>query len=137
VFAPNISATRGNKEGYAGSELSPAQATMDVTLEYSPPKAPRNTFGIQFLDVFNNAYYNHATPNPNYYPVSSGTGGPLTGQNPAGAAYPSLAPLISQNTYPFAPYLIAPYAGTAAVGSAENAFTNLPFTMRFYYQLKI
>ncbi len=137
VFAPNISATRGNKEGYAGSELSPAQATLDMTFEYTPPGAPRNTFGIQLLDVFNNAYYNHASPNPNYYPVSSGTSGPLTGQNPAGAAYPGLAPLISGNTYPYAPYLIAPYAGTAAVGDAENAFTNLPFTMRFYYQLKI
>jgi hypothetical protein len=137
VFAPNISASRGNKEGYAGSELSPPQATMDLTLEFTPPKAPRNTFGIQILDLFNNAYYNHAAPNPNYFPVSTGTSGPLTGQNPAYAVYPNLTPYIATNTYPYAPYVIAPYAGTAAVGSAENAFTNLPFTMRFYYQLKI
>jgi len=135
VYSPNISATRGNKEGVAGTQLSPPQATMDVTLEYTPPTMPRVTFGLQVVDVFNNGYYQHAIPNPNYYPVATGVSGPLTGQNPAGASFPGYAPLVSPDTYPYAPYTINPFFGPA-VGTAGDPFVNLPTTYRVYLQMR-
>jgi hypothetical protein len=131
VLAPVISAARGNKEGYAGSQLSPSQTTMDMTIEYSPPSHPRNTIGLQILDVFNNGYYTHPAVNDNFYPVTTGVAGPLTGQNPVAVAYPGLSPLVSPGTYPYAPYVIDPFVG------GGTQFENLPISFRLYYQLKI
>lgn len=139
VYAPIIAASRGNTEGYAGSQLSPPQATMDFTIEFTPPNAPRNTFGIQFLDVFNNGYFLRAVANPNYFPVSTGTSGPLTGQSINGASgYPTYTSLIATNTYPYAPYIIPVNTGSA-IGAfpSDNPWQNLPFTFRIYYQLKL
>jgi hypothetical protein len=136
VFNPNISASRGNKEGYAGSQLSPPLATMDFTLEYTPPRFPRSTFGLQVLDVFNNGYFERAFPNPNFYPVSSGVSGPLTGQNVTGASNPTYASLIGTDTYPYAPYVVTPFL-QSAVGTAATPWQDLPLTFRVYYQLKL
>jgi hypothetical protein len=136
VFSPGISAGRGAKEGIAGSQLSPPQATMDMTIEFTPKSMPRSTFGVQILDVFNNGFYFHATPNPNYFPVSTGTSGPLTGQSFTGSTgYPTYTSLIATNTYPYAPYVIEPILGSAA-GTASNPWQDLPTTFRVYYQLK-
>jgi len=131
VYAPNVSAYRGNKEGYPGSQLSPSLTTMDMTVEYSPPSHPRNTFGVQILDVFNNGYYTHPIVNEEFYPVSTGVSGPLTGQSYGGVAFPALAPLISPGIYAFAPYNVEPFVG----GGTQFQF--LPTSFRFYYQLKI
>jgi hypothetical protein len=131
VLAPTISASRGNKEGFPGSQLSPALATMDMTIEYSPPNHPRNTFGLQILDVFNNGYYNHAQVNDNFYPVTTGVAGPVTGQNVAAVPYPGLTPLITPEIYPYAPYVVEPLTG------GGSQFQNLPTSFRLYYQLKI
>jgi hypothetical protein len=139
IFAPVIAAARGNKEGYAGTQLSPPQATMDFTIEFTPPSMPRSTFGIQFLDVFNNGYFLRAVANPNYFPVATGVSGPLTGQSVNGlAGYPTYASIVATNTYPYAPYIIPLNLGSA-IGAfpANNPWENLPFTFRVYYQLKL
>ena len=136
VYNPTIAASRGNKEGYAGTQLSPPLATMDLTIEYTPPSHPRTTFGFQVLDVFNNGFYERAFPNPNFYPVASGVSGPLTGQSVTGASGPGYTSLIATDTYPYAPYLVAPFLGSA-VGTSGVPLDNLPTTFRVYYQLKM
>jgi hypothetical protein len=109
---------------------------MDLTIEYTPPSHPRTTFGFQVLDVFNNGFYERAFPNPNFYPVASGVSGPLTGQSVTGASGPGYTSLIATDTYPYAPYLVAPFLGSA-VGTSGVPLDNLPTTFRVYYQLKM
>lgn len=126
MFDPIVSATRGTPEtASGGGELSRPQLFGDVTFEYSPPHT-RSTFGLQILNIFNNEYFGLPLVNGNWYPVSSGVAGPLTGQSQTGAAAPTLAPLISHDVYPFGPYEIP-----------INTFYTTPTTFRLYFQYAI
>ncbi len=117
IFAPNIAASRGTPEkASGGGVLSNPQVTADVTLEYSPPGS-RGTFGLQVLNAFGNEYgfggagglaAQPLTINSNYFPVTTGVAGPLTGQNFNNLFVPNEVPLVTTGTYPYAPYNIAP-----------------------------
>ena len=121
---PYISATRGTPESPSGGgQLSKPQVFGDLTFEYSPPRT-RSTFGVQFLDLFNNEIYSPPTPNTTWYPVSTGVAGPLTGQSLTGVAYPTYANVVSKGIYPYGSYYVPIGVG-------------LPFTMRLYYQLAL
>jgi hypothetical protein len=104
---PVIAATRGAKETPSGGGLlSRPQLTADLTLEYTPPNS-RATFGVQILNLLNNEYYGVPAPNIyNYYPVTTGVAGPLTGQNTTGLAYPGLANIVAKEINPYAAYTI-------------------------------
>jgi hypothetical protein len=126
ITAPNIAASRGTLEtASGGGELSRPQITADLTLEYKPP-GQRETFGVQVLDLFNNAYYGVPLVSGNYYPVSTGVAGPLTGQSVTGAAFPGQAPLVNRAQYPYGAYNIPT---TPALGALET-----PTTFRLYFQ---
>jgi len=126
LASPHIAATRGNTETSSGGGLlSRPQITGDLTLEYSPPHS-RSTFGLQIVDLFNNAYYETPAINPTYYPVTTGVASPLTGQSIVGATFPSEAPLVAKGTLPYQPYLVTAPAGILPIN---------PTTFRLYYQL--
>jgi hypothetical protein len=136
IFAPVIAATRGTAEtSSGGGELSRPEVTANITFEYTPPKNQRITIGMQILDLFNNQYFGTPIVNGNYYPVTTGVAGPLTGQSQTGLAFPTLAPLVETAAYPYAPYII-PYATAADFGVANGAYGE-PTTFRFYLQYKI
>jgi outer membrane receptor protein involved in Fe transport len=133
IFAPVIAATRGTKEkASGGGVLSRPQLTGNITFEYSSPKSPRATYGLQVLDLFNNQYFGVPVVNGNYYPVTTGVAAPLTGQSQTGLAFPTLAPLITTATNPYGPYLI-PFATSNGFGTASGAY-NAPTTVRVYFQ---
>jgi outer membrane receptor protein involved in Fe transport len=133
IFAPNIAATRGTAEtASGGGVLSRPQITGNITFEYSSPKRPRATYGLQILDLFNNQYFGTPVVNGNYYPVTTGVAGPLTGQSQTGLAFPTLAPLIATAAYPYGAYTI-PYANSSAFGVAGGAY-GAPTSIRVYFQ---
>jgi hypothetical protein len=119
---PIIAATRGAKETPSGGGLlSRPQITADLTLEYTPPNS-RATFGVQVQNLLGNEYFGVPAPNIyNYYPVTTGVAGPLTGQNTTGLAFPGLANVVSSQINPYGAYTI-PSAGGA------------PTNFRFYFQ---
>ena len=126
IFKPNVAATRGTSEKPSGGgNLSRPQLTGDVTLEFTPPKS-RMTFGAQVLDLFNNAYFQVPSINGNYYPVTTGIGGPLTGQSASGATTPTLAPLVARANSPYGAYTVSPVTGINAP---------LPTSFRLYMQV--
>ena len=126
ITAPNIAAARGTPEtSSGGGELSRPQIDADLTLEYKPP-GKRETFGVQVLDLFNNAYYGVPLVNLNYYPAATGVAGPLTGQSVTGAAFPGQAPLVNRAQYPYGAYNIPT---TPLLGALEP-----PTTYRLYFQ---
>lgn len=125
---PHIAASRGNTESPSGGGLlSRPQVWGDLTLEYSPLHS-RSTFGVQILDVFNNAYYLTPSINPAYYPVTSGVAAPFTGQSVTGVAFPNEAPVVAKGVLPYQPYVV-----TAPFGVVPT----LPTTFRLYYQLAL
>jgi hypothetical protein len=126
ITAPIIAASRGTSEtASGGGELSRPQITADLTLEYKPPGS-RETFGVQVIDLFDNAYYGVPLVSGNYYPVATGVAGPLTGQSVTGAAFPGQAPLVSKAQYPYAAYYVPTLP---LLGALEN-----PTTFRMYFQ---
>ncbi len=133
IFAPVIAATRGTQEkASGGGVLSHPQLTGNLTFEYSSPKSPRATYGLQILDLFNNQYFGVPVVNGNYYPVTTGVAAPLTGQSQTGLAFPTLAPLITTAAHPYGPYVI-PYASSTGFGVASGAY-GAPTTVRVYFQ---
>ena len=123
LFKPSIAATRGTPESSsAGGVLSNSRVAANLTLEFSPPANPRETFGLLVNNVFNNLYGNPSLNN-RYQPVATGIAGPLTGQSALPIAFPNIGffqytqPLFGQQ-----PYTITP--------------NNSPLTYRFYYQLQ-
>jgi hypothetical protein len=129
VTAPIVSASRGTPESASGGgELSRPQITGDLTIEYKPPGS-RETFGIQVLDVFNNAYYGVPLVNGNYYPVTAGVAAPLTGQSVTGAAFPGQAAIVNRAEYPYGTYNIPT---SPALGANE-----MPTTFRLYFQYEL
>jgi hypothetical protein len=131
ILAPNIAATRGTPESASGGgKLSKGLFTGDLTVEYQKPHS-RVTIGAQVLDIFNNDYFLRPTVNTAWYPVTTGVGSPLTGQNTIGASFPQFAPLVNAGAYPYSPYLVNPFTQYPLSGT-----TNLlvPTTFRVYLQ---
>jgi hypothetical protein len=129
LFAPNIAATRGTPEGNsAGGILSKAELSpFNVSLEFTPPKAKRNTFGVQVFNVFNNYYLNSPqfaggiALNTRFQPVATGRGAPYSG-------YSSLA---------LNPAYIGAFNLTSLNGNLPYIFgpSRTGRTAQFYYQL--
>jgi hypothetical protein len=92
-FNPQLAATRGVRQTAAsGGYLSSANLNAALTLQY---KTGPNTLGIQFTNLFGNAF-NGTVPavNPYYQPVATGVSGPQTYTNancvsPAAGGYGS------------------------------------------------
>jgi len=123
MFKPNVAATRGTPEtSSGGGELSRPQLFGNMTIEYAIPRT-RSTVGLQILNLFNNEYFGLPLVNGNWYPVATGVGYSLAGQSQTGAAAPTLAPIVSKDTYPYAPYTIP-----------VNTFFTTPTTFRLYFQ---
>ena len=83
---PNIVATRGGQQTSAnGGYLSHPNLQAALTLQY---KVQQNTFGIQFNNLFGNAFVGSVPAlNPYYQPVATGISGPQTNYNPCHAVY--------------------------------------------------
>ena len=123
-FNPNIVASRGyNEPAIAGNGKSPAQAYLNVDLEY--PISKTTTLGFQAFNVTNNVY---TVPQVNtlYQPVANGVAGPQSGK-------------ISASL---------PYGTNYQIGAGDESFKNgstLPFlngygpgvNFNFYARLKI
>ena len=134
IYNPNIAASRGTAETPSGGGLlSRPQIYGDLTLEYSPPHS-RSTFGVQILDLFNNAFYSAPAVNGTFYPVTSGVGNPLTGQSITGVYYPGYAPIVARGVLPYAPYNVTPLTPSVGLAPALNV---LPTTFQVYYQLEL
>jgi len=119
---PNIVAIRGGALGpSAGSALSLANISTNLTLEYSKPNS-RSTIGMLVTNLFGNVY-SGSVLNNQYQPVASGIAGPKTGTNPLGVFFPGIG---IQTNYG------APSLGNQAFINRPN---NTPATFRFYYQL--
>ncbi len=118
---PNIAATRGTPQtSAAGGVLWKPNLEADLVIEY---KHARSTFGIQFQNLFGNAFNNQIPfVNPYYQPVATGLSGPQTGTNP-NLGLPGFAN-VPKNTYAFdnGAYLILPLA---------------PMQTTLYYQFKL
>lgn len=114
LFNPHIDATRGTPEGpFAGSKLSHPASLTNLTIEYD-----HNSHAAVGFTVFNlfNSLYGGPGLNPYYQPVATGFAGPLTGLNPAAAAYPTLG-----------------NANYGAIIRGQDAYTNSPNGSRTYY----
>ena len=129
LFKPVISATRGTPESSsAGGVLSNSRLLTNLTLEYSPPRNQRETFGLLINNLFNSLYggsTNNGVPalNGRYQPVATGIGGPLTGLS----NLPILFPTTGFFQYDKAQFGQQPYRIIPG---------NAPLTYRFYYQLQ-
>ncbi len=125
VFTPNVAATRGTADSNsAGGILSNASATAQLTIEYTPPRNSRGTFGALISNLFNQLYSLPPALNGRYQPVATGIAGPYSGYistatNPAFFGVRNFLPLIHGNQ----PYLLQP--------------NNNPRTVNFYYQLNL
>ncbi len=118
---PNIDATRGTPtSSNSGGLLWNPNLSANLVLEY---KHDRSTVGVQFVNLFGNAY-NGSIPfvNPYYQPVATGISGPQTGHN----VNPGLTGFanLPRETYAFdnGAYLLFPIR---------------PMTTTVYYQFSI
>lgn len=120
-LAPNIAATRGTPSSpSSGGVLWTPNLSANLVLEY---KIRRSTFGVQFTNLFGNAF-NGTIPviNPYYQPVANGLSGPQTGVNPnAGIANGA--------------FVNVPKDAFAFVNGAYLLLPNRPMTTTVYYQL--
>ncbi len=137
---PNIDASRGTPGTSAnGGFLSHANAHLNTTFQYTFNK--RSTIGVQFLNLFGNAY-DGTVPvvNPWYQPVANGVSGPQTGYNSCAAQVGNgnrgCTAVVPHETYAFVngAYLLTNgnfTAGTPSLGPLE------PFTVQLFYQYKL
>jgi hypothetical protein len=132
---PNIAATRGTPATAAnGGILSHPNLQGDLSVEW---KHQGNTLGVQFLNLFGNAWINSVPAiNPWYQPVATGLSGPQTNYNTCvgqvGAGIRGCYPYIAKDTYAFTngAYLLSNgnFTGTPTFGPIQ------PFTVQVYYQ---
>ena len=128
-LAPNIAATRGyNDAPLAGGNLSNPQSNLDLDLEFSFGEAKRNVIGMYVSDILD-AHYGTPYYNTKWQPVSTGVGGPQTGQqntnpSPFSSAYPNYQAGIRDQS---------PYIG----GYTPFSYAYTPgTTFQFYVQRK-
>jgi hypothetical protein len=122
-YNPNIAGTRGTPtSASSGGQLWQPNVELNLTLEY---KHKRNTWGVQFQNLFGNAY-NGTVPviNPYYQPVANGLSGPQTGMNPYVGQYGPGFANVPGDAYAFknGAYLLLPLR---------------PMTTTVYYQLSL
>lgn len=132
---PNIAANRGTPATSAnGGKLSQPNLEADLTLQY---KKNGNTFGVQMLNLFANAYLNSVpTVNPFYQPIATGVSGPQTNYNVCAAqGYGTARGCTAQlptNTYAYTngAYLLSngDFTGAPVLAPLQ------PFTIQVYYQ---
>ncbi len=133
---PNIVATRGTPGTSAnGGILSPANLEADVTIEY---KRAGNTFGVQLLNLFGNAFLNTVPAvNPYYQPAANGLSGPRTSINGCAAQYGTSRGCsnIPGDIYAFSngSYLLTNGNFTDVTALAPLR----PFTIQVYYQRQL
>jgi hypothetical protein len=123
---PNIAGTRGTPSTpSSGGALFHSNVYANLTVEY---KHQRNTFGVQVLNLFGNAY-NDVIPivNPYYQPVATGLSGPQTGVNPFAPSSPSRG-LVNG-------FANVPKDAYAYTNGAYLLLPNRPLTFTLYYQL--
>jgi len=125
LYNPNVAATRGTPEASSpGGRLSKAEIfPVHLTIEYSPPKNPRSTFGALVTNVFNSLYDNQPVYSTLYQPVATGRNAPYSGYSsqyahPEYFNYNNVALNHSGLPYTFRP-------------------NQLPRTIQFYYQLNL
>jgi len=133
--APNIDATRGTPATAAnGGILSHGNLSADLTIEW---KHQGNTFGVQLLNLFGNAWVNSVPAvNPWYQPVATGLSGPQTGYNSCvnetGPGLRGCYPTAPKDSYAFTngAYLLSNgnFTGVPTFGPLE------PFNVLFFYQ---
>jgi hypothetical protein len=133
---PNIVATRGTPASAAsGGFLSPANLQADLTIEY---KRAGNTFGVQLLNLFGNAFVN-AVPavNPFYQPAGNGLSGPRTGINNCTPQYGTARGCSNIPTDIYA-YTNGAYLLTNGDFTDVTSLAPLrPFTIQVYYQRQL
>ncbi len=121
VLHPNVCATRGTPEGAsAGAFLGNATMNTNLSIEFSPPGS-HNTFGVQFLNLFNQLYTGELLSG-RYQPATDGIAGPKTGYS----NNPIFFPGEGFRQYTPAEFGQAPYI---------NPVNGVPLSVRFYYQL--
>ncbi|MGP6190473.1 MAG: carboxypeptidase regulatory-like domain-containing protein [Vulcanimicrobiaceae bacterium] len=133
---PNVVATRGTSATSAnGGILSPANLEADLTIEY---KRAGNTFGVQLLNLFGNAFVNTVPAiNPYYQPAANGLSGPRTGINGCATTYGTARGCsnIPSDIYAFSngAYLLSngDFTGTTELAPLR------PFTIQLYYQRQL
>jgi hypothetical protein len=81
LYAPNVAATRGTPEANsAGGVLSKAEIRpVQLTIEFTPPKNQRSTFGMVIQNLFNSLYSNQPLYSSLYQPVATGRNAPYSG----------------------------------------------------------
>ena len=130
---PNIAATRGTLGTSAnGGILSPANLQANLTLQY---KRAGNTIGVQFANLFGNAFINSVpTVNPFYQPVATGLSGPLTNKNVCQPQFQNARGCSnipnSINAFSNGAYLLSNGNFTGTTGFAPLN----PFSVNVYYQ---
>ena len=124
LLNPNIAATRGTPETSSpGGILSKAEILSQLTVEFTPPKNQRSTFGMVVSNLFNTLYSNLPAYSSLYQPVATGRNAPYSGYS-------------SQLTRPeFFNYnnVAASHSGLPYTFRANQ----LPRTVEFYYQLNL
>ncbi len=134
---PNIAATRGTPgTAVNGGKLSHPNLYGDLTIQYT---SHGNTFGVQMLNLFGNAF-NGSVPaiNTYYQPVANGLSGPQTGVNVCTAQVGTArgcTPYIPNNINAFSngAYLLSNGNFTGTPGFAPLQ----PFTVQFFFQHRI
>jgi hypothetical protein len=139
ALAPNIAATRGtNATSSNGGYLSHWNADLAVTLSY---KWKKQTVGVQFLNLFGNAYANTVpSVSPWYQPVANGLSGPQTGYesctNQVGAGVRGCQAIVPNDAQAFSngSYLLTNgnfTSGTPVLGPGA------PTSIQVFYQLAL
>ena len=137
AYNPNIAASRGTSGTAAnGGLLSHPNLLADLTLQW---KHQGNTIGVQFLNLFGNAYINSVPAiNPWYQPVANGVSGPQTGYNTCVnqvQAARGCYPWVPKSSYAFSngAYLLSNGNFTAGPSIAPL----IPFSIQVFYQRAI
>jgi hypothetical protein len=125
LLAPNVAATRGTPEtASAGGILSKAAISpVQITIEFTPPKNQRSTFGAVVQNVFNSLYNNLPGYSSLYQPVATGRNAPYSGYSSQ-----LLRPEFFNYNNVAASHSGLPYSFRA---------NGLPRTVEFYYQLNL
>jgi hypothetical protein len=140
-FNPNIAANRGVKQTAAyGGYLSAVNLQAGLTLQYT---VKASTVGIQFINLFGNAFVNSVPAlNPYYQPVTTGVSGAQTSYNPncisqANGGYGSARGCsnIPRESYAYTngSYIL----GNGDFTTGPNIAPLQPFAFQVYYQLKL
>ncbi len=121
-FSPNVAVNRGIPMSAAnGGKLSHPSSSTNLTIEYNAPKTW--TAGVEVFNLFG-ALYGGPSLNGRWQPLANGIGGPLTGQNATGLAFPQYG-------------MIGDYG---ALRYGRNAYIDTPSGIRsfvFYFQVKM